>query len=86
VRYHDPFVSELKEEGVDLVSVPLTRDTLAAADCVVIVTDHSGLDYPLIARHARAVVDTRNALARVSREGDRDEGGGGSKGGAGDVA
>ena len=45
-----------------LTSVPLTRDTLAAADCVVIVTDHRAFDYDLIARHAQLVVDTRNAV------------------------
>lgn len=65
VRYHDPFVPHLAEEGHDMYSVPLTADELQAADCVMIVTDHSDLDYGLIRKHARAVVDTRNALARI---------------------
>ena len=34
----------------------------AEADCVVIVTDHKGFDYPKIVEHAKLIVDTRNAL------------------------
>ncbi|HWO89767.1 MAG TPA: nucleotide sugar dehydrogenase [Gemmatimonadales bacterium] len=63
VSYHDPFVPELDEDGFALRSVPLDEATVRAADCVVIVTDHSNLDYALIRREARAVVDTRNALS-----------------------
>ncbi len=65
VRYHDPYVRVVHEDGIDLQSVPLSPETLAAADCAIIVTDHTGVDYALVARHAAAVVDTRNALARV---------------------
>jgi len=69
VRYHDPHVRKLRDEAIDLTSTPLTAETLAAADCVVIVTDHSDVDYALVARSARLVVDTRNALARQRRRG-----------------
>ena len=64
VRYHDPYVPKLKEDGLDLASVPLTHATLEDADCVIVVTDHSAVDYGMVARHARAVVDTRHALPR----------------------
>ncbi|MGH7605936.1 MAG: nucleotide sugar dehydrogenase [Gemmatimonadales bacterium] len=64
VSYHDPHVPILKEDGISLASVPLSPDTLRGADCVVIVTDHTAVDYPLIGRHARAVVDTRHILPR----------------------
>jgi UDP-N-acetyl-D-glucosamine dehydrogenase len=67
VSYHDPHVRQLQDDDVDLASTPLTAETLSGADCVVIVTDHSHIDYPLIARSARLVVDTRNALARLRR-------------------
>jgi UDP-N-acetyl-D-glucosamine dehydrogenase len=62
VSYHDPHVPVLKEDTIALTSVPLTAETLKQADCVIIVTDHAAIDYPLIARHARAVVDTRHVL------------------------
>ncbi len=65
VQYHDPYVPVLREDDVDLKSVPLSAETLKAADCTIIVTDHSAVDYGLVARHARAVVDSRHALARV---------------------
>jgi UDP-N-acetyl-D-glucosamine dehydrogenase len=58
----------LHEDGVDLATVPLTAETLRAADCVVVVTDHSSVDYGLVAREAKVVVDTRHALpANVKR-------------------
>jgi len=63
VRYHDPFIPELKDDGTTLTSVPLTADAVRGADCVVIVTDHSRLDYAMLAREAGALVDTRHAVA-----------------------
>src|SRR5512133_3797858 len=56
VSYHDPFVPELPEHG--LSSTPLDP---AAADCVVIVTAHSGIDYDALVAQAPLVVDLRNA-------------------------
>ncbi|HZI23061.1 MAG TPA: nucleotide sugar dehydrogenase [Gemmatimonadales bacterium] len=69
VSYHDPYVRTLKEDDIDLASVPLTSETIAAADCVVIVTDHSDVDYALVERCGRVIVDTRNALEKVRRKG-----------------
>ena len=63
VEYHDPFIPELREDGTTLQSVPLTAETVRRADCVVIVTDHSKLDYGMLARESRALVDTRHAVA-----------------------
>lgn len=65
VSYHDPYVPAFEEDGHRYLSVPLTAEAVASADCVMIVTDHSGVDYGLIQRHARSVVDTRNALGQV---------------------
>jgi UDP-N-acetyl-D-glucosamine dehydrogenase len=66
VSYHDPFVPSFEEDGHRFSSVPLTGEVIGAADCVMIVTDHSVLDYDLIGRTARAIVDTRNALRRAA--------------------
>jgi UDP-N-acetyl-D-glucosamine dehydrogenase len=69
VRYHDPFVAEVRfeeahtEAGKEpLSSVPLTDDELRAADCVVIVTNHSAVDYARACALSKLIVDTRNAL------------------------
>jgi UDP-N-acetyl-D-glucosamine dehydrogenase len=67
VKYHDPHVPKLHEDGVELESIALTADLLHGTDCVVIVTDHTGLDYPLVAREAKLVVDTRHALPAGAR-------------------
>jgi UDP-N-acetyl-D-glucosamine dehydrogenase len=65
VVYHDPFVPHFREEGHERRSVALSAGELAKADAVVIVTDHSTLDYQFICDHAGLVVDTRNATAKV---------------------
>jgi len=65
VCYHDPFVSKVTEDGLELASVPLDAATLETVDCVIVVTDHSNVDYGLVAKHARAVVDTRHVLPRA---------------------
>jgi UDP-N-acetyl-D-glucosamine dehydrogenase len=64
VAYSDPHVPCFSENGHEYRSVPLTQQSVAAADCVMVVTDHSDFDYPLVARHARVVVDTRNAMSK----------------------
>jgi len=69
VNYHDPHVPafpRMRNYDIDLASLPLTAETLTAHDCVLIVTDHSTVDYALIAEHAAVIVDTRNAMARIA--------------------
>jgi UDP-N-acetyl-D-glucosamine dehydrogenase len=69
VQYHDPFVEEVRFDdahaeanGAPLSSVDLTDQEIRSADCVVIVTDHSQIDYRRVIELAPLVVDTRNAL------------------------
>ncbi len=64
VTYSDPYVPGLRVDGIDLKSAP--EESAAAADCVVIVTDHSAFDYQALVRRACLVVDTRNALKGVN--------------------
>lgn len=67
VQYSDPYVPVYKEEGFEAESVALTPETIRAADCVVLLTDHSRFDYRLIAQHARRIVDTRNAFRGIDQ-------------------
>jgi len=78
VRYHDPFVTDLTFDdahaeggGEPLSSVALTEDEIRASDCVVIVTNHSDIDYARVIEVAPLVVDTRNALNGDMRRGSR---------------
>jgi UDP-N-acetyl-D-glucosamine dehydrogenase len=67
VIYHDPYVPELTEDGEVFESVNLTPQELRDADCTIIVTDHSCIDFDEIRENARHVVDTRNALKLETR-------------------
>jgi UDP-N-acetyl-D-glucosamine dehydrogenase len=62
VSYADPFIPQLASEGGKLTAVELTPETVAGADCVLILTSHSAFDYAMVSDRARLVVDTRNAL------------------------
>lgn len=69
VEYHDQFVVELRRTrnySFTGKSVALTEETVSRADAVVIATDHTGVDYTMIGREAKLVIDTRNAMAAVS--------------------
>jgi UDP-N-acetyl-D-glucosamine dehydrogenase len=68
VDYHDPLVPALRRGGGfqhEMESVPLTPATVQSYDVVLILTDHSSVDYGMVVEAARLVVDTRNATARV---------------------
>ena len=65
VGYHDPHVPELAQDGIVLSSVALTAEALSAADLVIVATDHTAIDYDFVVRHARHVLDTRNATKNV---------------------
>jgi len=67
ISYTDPYVPELKLDGIALASEPL-EPAAANADCVVIVTDHSDFDYRALLSQARLIVDTRNAMKAFSSE------------------
>ncbi|MHC4416682.1 MAG: nucleotide sugar dehydrogenase, partial [Planctomycetota bacterium] len=69
VSYHDPHIPrfpDMRDHKIHLASEPLDERRLSGSDCVLIVTDHDAIDYELIGRHAKLVVDTRNAMARVA--------------------
>ena len=73
LSFHDPFVAVVPatREHPKLAGVKglaLTPQTLSAADAVLIVTDHTNVDYAQVVKHAPLVVDTRNACARVPAE------------------
>jgi UDP-N-acetyl-D-glucosamine dehydrogenase len=69
--YHDPRVPRFQEHGHDLESVPLTARALDEADLVLILTDHSDVDYAFVVEHARLVLDTRNATRGLAAAGGR---------------
>ena len=68
LSYHDPYIPVIEPHGgstVHMESVELTDEALANADCVLIVTDHSCIDYHRVVEKAKLIVDTRNATKDV---------------------
>ncbi|MBB1634318.1 UDP-N-acetyl-D-glucosamine 6-dehydrogenase [Cupriavidus sp. UME77] len=62
VAYSDPHVPvfpKMREHHFDLSSVPLTAESIACFDAVVLATDHDSFDYPLINQHAALLIDSR---------------------------
>ncbi|WP_051651053.1 nucleotide sugar dehydrogenase [Brevundimonas bacteroides] len=62
VSYSDPYAPTfpvMREHTFDLRSVDLTPEAVESFDAVVLLTDHSNVDYDLILEHARLIIDTR---------------------------
>jgi UDP-N-acetyl-D-glucosamine dehydrogenase len=68
VSYHDPHVPSFRENGLDMSSVALEP---ASYDCVVIVTNHSSIDYDALVEDSAVVVDLRNATGSNGKRSDK---------------
>jgi UDP-N-acetyl-D-glucosamine dehydrogenase len=60
VSYHDPYAAQVRIGEHTVHSKSL--ENLDHYDCVLIVTDHSNVDYKMVAQKAKVILDTRNAL------------------------
>ena len=60
LTYSDPHVPLLRLDGVELSAAP--EEAASAAECSVIITNHSAFNYAALVERARLIVDTRNAL------------------------
>ena len=66
VEYHDPYVPSFSDEHGNMRhSIPLSQEAIERAGAVVILTDHSTIDYARVLAHAALVIDTRNATRYV---------------------
>jgi UDP-N-acetyl-D-glucosamine dehydrogenase len=74
VYYNDPWIPQLKptrKYRFTKQSVPIEHQNLADMDAVIIVTDHSAYDFNEIVKHARLVIDTRNATREIDEHRDK---------------
>ena len=65
VEYSDPWIPHLEKDGLAGVvadSQVITAEKLASYDCVLIATDHDGVDYQFVQAYANCVVDARGVL------------------------
>jgi UDP-N-acetyl-D-glucosamine dehydrogenase len=65
VTFSDPYVPSIRLES-ELLLAADPEQAIPQADCTVIITDHSGVDYRAVVDRAQLVVDTRNALRGIS--------------------
>lgn len=65
VEYHDPYVKEYREHGKIKKGLALTIDCIKAVDVVVITTAHTNVDYQMVADHAIAIFDSKNAMKNI---------------------
>jgi UDP-N-acetyl-D-glucosamine dehydrogenase len=62
---HVPATHKMRKYDLNMRSVPLTKDSLARYDCVLISTHHSAYDWQMIADHSKLIVDTRGAMRNI---------------------
>jgi UDP-N-acetyl-D-glucosamine dehydrogenase len=67
IHFTDPYVGSINIKEQTVKSMDLTAEALRSMDCVVILTDHSTVDYALVAKCSPLIVDTRNSLKPYSR-------------------
>jgi UDP-N-acetyl-D-glucosamine dehydrogenase len=68
VFYADPLIPFLKFDHYNLKACPITKETLSEMDCLLIVTDHSQVDYDFILTHSKKIFDTRNVYRKVKSD------------------
>lgn len=68
IEYHDPYIEEIRVGGQTYQSVELTAEKLQEADCVVVLTDHTGMPMERIVQHASLIFDTRNAFSAFKQD------------------
>lgn len=78
VVYHDPYVPEVTfdhaytiGDGEPLSNQELTDELISSADCVIICTDHTNVDYRRVTELSSLIIDTRNALDENTRNGSK---------------
>jgi UDP-N-acetyl-D-glucosamine dehydrogenase len=67
VSFFDPFVPVVKHDDWQLESVADFMREVNAVDCVVVITNHSQLDYKMILDDAKLIIDTRNAFGKLAK-------------------
>lgn len=66
VSYHDPFIPKIQHDEWDLESVSDLISAVQKADCVVVITNHSGYDYASILEKSNLIIDTRNVFGALA--------------------
>lgn len=60
IDYFDPIIPYLKINSINLKSIKLARSNLRKYDCIILITDHSAVNYEFIRKNAKLIFDSRN--------------------------
>jgi UDP-N-acetyl-D-glucosamine dehydrogenase len=66
--FYDPYIKSMPGsdgKAIEADWVELSEEELRKSDCVLIITDHSNIDYEMVVNESNIVVDTRNATKNV---------------------
>jgi UDP-N-acetyl-D-glucosamine dehydrogenase len=66
VSYYDPYVPSLSLDKKCLHSIKFNKQNIAKNDCVVIITDHTKIDYSFILKNSQLIFDTRNVYCNLN--------------------
>ncbi|MBL7072444.1 MAG: nucleotide sugar dehydrogenase [Candidatus Omnitrophica bacterium] len=64
LRYYDPYIPYLDTAGIKEKATRLTKTMLKKQDLVLIITDHTDVDYKMISRESDLIFDTRDVMKR----------------------
>ena len=64
VAFHDPLVEEAEMNGETLRSIPLTEETLASQDLVIVFIPQANVDWKLLEKHTGPIFDCCNTLPK----------------------
>jgi len=63
ISYYDPYIPEFTSTGKEYKSLKeLTAEEIKEKDTIIITTAHTAVDYKMVAKNAKAIFDTRNAI------------------------
>ena len=65
LSYSDPFIPNATIKDLNLKSIELSAETIASHDLVMVITSHRDVNYDLVLKHAKLILDTRNVYKNV---------------------
>lgn len=69
VSYYDPYFQSISINQIDYQAVKLSKEQIKQSDAIVILTDHSNIDWNLIRYNANEIIDTRGILHLQEKKG-----------------
>ncbi|QUH27037.1 nucleotide sugar dehydrogenase [Serpentinicella alkaliphila] len=66
VDFYDPYIKEIDVNNEILYSIDYLNKDLSEYDCIIIVTNHTDINYNYISQNGKMIYDTRNSFNMIS--------------------